>query len=215
VLFARTGGGTLLSIMLTGRVALGTALWSVVSLLAVTCLPPSLGAAAPFDQKDFQAAGSFELVVKDSKPLTSGTRRSRYQNAFVSRVHGLVPGNADGIEIVFVTKPITPAALSDILTNDAKELRGGEYAALVLFLDKHDNVSQVNMSYVVPGTTVARTVAWKPDDLKKHFSRVTLRGRRVTLKSKGTYSEIESGHEALTLTWDVDVDLPVVRELTR
>jgi hypothetical protein len=201
--------------MVTGRVALGAALWGVVSLVAATCLPPSLGAAAPFDQKDFQAAASFELVVKDSKALKAGIRRSRYQSAFASRVHGLVPGNADGIEIVFVTKPITAAALPEILTNDAKELRAGDYAALVLFLDKHDNVSQVNLSYVVPGTTVARTVAWKPDDLKKHFSSVTVRGRRVAVKSKGTYSEIGSGHEALTLTWDVDVDLPIVREVTR
>jgi hypothetical protein len=37
----------------------------------------------------------------------------------------------------------------------------------------------------------------------------------VALKSKGTYSQMEPGHEALTLTWDVDVDLPVIREVTR
>lgn len=186
-----------------------TALWSPVCLLlALTCLVPSSAAAA-------DTTGSFELVVKDSKPLKPGTSRIRCQGAFASRVHGLVPGNADGIEILFVTKPITDAMLPDILKNDAKELRRGDYAALVLFLDKDDNVSQVNLSYVVPGTTVARTVAWKPDDLRKHFSRVTVRGGRVALKSKGTYSEIESGHEALQLSWDVDVDLPVIREVTR
>jgi hypothetical protein len=38
---------------------------------------------------------------------------------------------------------------------------------------------------------------------------------RVALKSKGAYSEMEAGHEALTLMWDVDVDLPVIREVTR
>jgi hypothetical protein len=170
--------------MLTERVPVITAWWSLVCFLAVTCLSPSPAVAA-------NTTGSFELVVKDSKPLKPGTSRIRYQSAFAWRVHGLVPGNADGIEIVFVTKPITDAMLPDILTKDAKELRTGDYAALVLFLDKDDNVSQVNLSYVVPGTTVARTVAWKPDDLRKHFSRVTVRGGRV------------------------DVDLPVIREVTR
>jgi hypothetical protein len=201
--------------MLIERVPMLTALWSLVCFLAVTCLPPSSGAAAKLDHTDFLATGSFELVVKDSKVLKPGTSRIRYQSAFASRVHGLIPGNADGIEIVFVTKPITAAVVPDILKNDAKALRTGDYATLVLFLDRDDNVSQVNLSYVVPGTTVARTVAWKPDDLRKHFSRVTVRAGRVALKSKGTYSEIDPGHEALTLTWDVDVNLPVIREVTR
>jgi hypothetical protein len=186
--------------MLTERVRPITAFWSLVCFLAVICLVPSPAVAA-------NTTGSFELVVKDSKPLKPGTSRIRYQGAFASRVHGLIPGNADGIEIVFVTKPMTKAALP--------ERRTGDYAALVLFLDRDDNVLQVNLSYVVPGTTVARTVAWKPDDLRKHFSRVTVRAGRVAVKSKGTYSEIEAGQEALKLTWDVDVDLPVSREVTR
>ena len=179
---------------------------SLLCFLAMTCLAP---AAAE------NVTGAFELVVKDSKPLKPGTSTIRSQSAFASRVHGLVPGNADGIEIVFVTKPITDAMLPDILKNDARELRRGDYAAMVLFLDNNDHVAQVNLSYVVPGTTVARTIAWKPDELRQNFSRVTVRGGRVAVKSKGTYSEIESGHEALQLTWDVDVDLPVIREVTR
>ena len=200
--------------MLAERVRRITAWWGLMCFLAVTCVAPS-DAAAKLDQKDLQAIGSFELEVKDSKPLKPGTSRIRYQSAFASRVHRLIPGNTDGIEILFFTTAITAAALPDILKNDAKELRAGDHAALVLLLDNADKVSQVNLSFVVPGTTVVRTVAWKPDDLRKHFSRVTVRGGRVALKSKGTYSEIESGHEALTLSWDVDVDLPVVREVTR
>jgi hypothetical protein len=194
--------------MLTERGPLIAASWTLACFLAVACLAPVPGRAA-------STSGTFELVVTDSKPLTPGTSRIRYQGAFASRVHRLVPGNVDGIEIVFVTKSITDAMLPDILKNDARELRTGDHAALVLFLDKADNVWQVNLSYVVPGTTVARTVAWKPDDLKKYFSRVTVRGGRVTVTSKGTYAEIESGHEALRLTWDVDVDLRVIREVTR
>lgn len=186
--------------MLIERAPLITAFWSLVCFLAMTCLAPSTGAAA-------KATGSFELVVKDSKPLKPGTSRIRYQSAFASRVHGLIPGNADGIEIVFLTKLMPEAGVP--------ALRTGDYAAFVLFLDRDDHVWQVNLSYVVPGTTVARTVAWKPDDLRKHFSRVTVGGGRVVVKSKGTYSETESGREALKLTWDVDVDLPVIREVTR
>jgi hypothetical protein len=187
----------------------------VLVLAAADRYDLSVGAAATFDARDFQASGSFELVVKDSKPLRRGASRLRSQSAFASRVHGLVPGNADGIEIVFLTRPITEAAVPDILKNDARQLRAGDYATLVLFLDRHDHVAQVNLSYVVPGTTVARTVAWTPDDLRKYFSRVTVRGGRVIVKSKGAYAERESGHEALTLSWDVDVDLPVIREVTR
>src|SRR5687767_467576 len=144
--------------------------------------------------------GAFELVVKDAKPLTAGTTRIRSRSAVASRVHGLVPGNADGIKLVFATTP---------------DVRSGDHAAMVLFLDRDDRVTQVNLSYMVPGTTVARTVAWKPADLRKQFSDVSIRGGRVALKSKGTYSEIEAGREVLTLTWDVDVDLPVIREVTR
>jgi hypothetical protein len=190
------------------RVSMIIAFSGLLCFLAMSCLAPSAVAAD-------NSTGAFELVVKDSKPLKPGTSKIRSQSAFASRVHGLVPGNADGIEIVFVTKPITDAMLPDILKNDARELRRGDYAALVLFLDNNDNVAQVNLSYVVPGTTVARTIAWKPDELRQKFSRVTIRGGRVVLKSKGTYAEIESGHEALQLTWDIEVDLPVIREVTR
>jgi len=190
------------------RVSVLIASSSLLWFLVATCLASSALAADT-------STGSFELVVKDSKPLKPGTSTIRSRSAFASRVHGLVPGNADGIEIVFLTTPITDAMRRDIVQNDARELRRGDYAALVLFLDKNDNVAQVNLSYVVPGTTVARTIAWKPDELRKNFSRVTIRGGRVVLKSKGTYSEIESGHEALQLAWDVEVDLPVIREVTR
>jgi hypothetical protein len=176
----------------------------LVCLVAVS----SSGAPVKFDPRHFQARGLFELVIKDAKPLTPGASRIRSQSAFASRVHGLIPGNADGIEVVFVTKPITEASMPDILQHDARQLRTGDHAALVLFLDRADHVAQVNLSYVVPGTTVARTVAWKPDDLRKHFSRVNLRGGRFLLTSKGTYAEIEAGHDALTLSWDVDVISP-------
>jgi hypothetical protein len=87
------------------------------------------------------------------------------RGAFITLVHGLVPGNSDGLEIQFFTKPITETSRTDILENGARELRRSDYATLVLFLDNDKKVWQVNLSYVVPGSTVARTVAWRPEEL--------------------------------------------------
>jgi hypothetical protein len=187
----------------------------LLCLAATISLGASAATAGGFDPKHFEATGSFELVVKASNVLRPGTTRISARSAFASRLRGGLPGNVDGIEIVFVTRPITAAVVPDIVGNGAKALRRADYAAIVLFLDRDDRVSQVNLSYVVPGTTVARTVAWKPDDLRKYFSRVTVRGGRVVLRSKGTYSESDPAHEALTLSWDIDADLPVIREVPR
>ncbi len=112
----------------------------------------------------------------------------------------------------FFTKPITDAARADILENGARELQRSDFAALVLFLDKNRQVWQVNMSYVVPGTTVARTVAWKPQDLRQ-FSNYKFDGKRLLLKSKGFYSE--SGEEQLKLSWEVDLNLPVFEPIKK
>jgi hypothetical protein len=186
---------------------------NIFCLLAASCFVPFSGAAEKFNPKDFRTDASFELVVSNSKYLKPGTSRIRSQSAFVSLVHGLVPGNSDGLEVMFFAKPITKANLPDVLNNEAGELRKSDYAALVLFLDKGNKVSQVNLSYVVPGTTVARTVAWKPDELKQHFSDLTFKNGRLIVGSTGSYSE--AGQEALTLTWNIKLDLPVMREVKR
>jgi hypothetical protein len=181
--------------------------------LAASCFVSFSGAAEKFNPRDFRTDASFELVVSNSKYLKPGTSRIRSQSAFVSLVHGLVPGNSDGLEVMFFAKPITKANLPDVLNNEAAELRKSDYAALVLFLDKGNKVSQVNLSYVVPGTTVARTVAWKPDELKQYFSDLTFKNGRLIVRSTGSYSE--AGQEALTLTWNIKLDLPVMREVKR
>ena len=62
---------------------------------------------------------------------------------------------------------------------------------------------------------MARTVAWTPDELKKYFSEYSFDGKRLVLKSKGGYSDSESGREKLRLSWDVDLNLPIVREVKR
>jgi len=159
--------------------------------------------------QDFKTKAEFELVVNDSSVLKAGASRIVTQGAVVTLAHGLIPGNSEGLEIQFFIKPITEAAVTDILKNGAKELKRTDYAALVLFLGKDNRVWQANLSYVVPGTTVARTVAWKPEELKKYFSTYQFNGKRLVLKSNGSYSETESGKEKMRLSWNVDFNLPV------
>ncbi len=190
--------------------------WSVppaVALAALCCVvnTPAAYPDAVLRQQDFRTKSVFELEVSGSKVLRSGASKIVTESAFVTLTHTLF-GNTDGLEIQFFTKPITDAARADILENGARELQRSDFAALVLFLDKNRQVWQVNMSYVVPGTTVARTVAWKPQDLRQ-FSNYKFDGKRLLLKSKGFYSE--SGEEQLKLSWEVDLNLPVFEPIKK
>ena len=179
--------------------------------LAICFIASQVGAqsGAQFNAQDFNTRSVFELVVNDSSVLKVGASKIVTQSAFVTLAHGLIPGNSEGLEIQFFTKPITEAAIADILKNRAKELTKRDYAAFVLFLDKANKLWQANLSYVIPGITVAITVAWKPDELKKYFSSYQFDGKRLTLKSKGSYSDMESAKENLRLAWNVDFNLPV------
>jgi hypothetical protein len=168
---------------------------------------------AHFSSQDFKTKSVFELVVNDSGVLKAGASKIVTQSAFITLVHGLIPGNSEGLEIQFFTKPITEATMADIFKNGAKELKKSDYAALVLFLDKDKKIWQANLSYVIPGTTVARTVAWKPEELKKYFSNYKFDGKRLILKSNGSYSEAESGKEKMRLSWNVDFNLPVFQSV--
>ena len=185
--------------------------WPHLLAVAVCFAATHVGAqsSAPFSSQDFKTKSVFELVVSDSSALKAGASRIVTQSAFVTLVHGLIPGNSEGLEVQFFTKPITEAAMADILKNGASELKKSNYAALVLFLDKDNKIWQANLSYVIPGTTVARTVAWRPEELKKYFSNYRFDGKRLVLKSDGSYSDTESGKEKLRISWSVDFDLPV------
>jgi hypothetical protein len=185
--------------------------WAHLLVVAVCFIASHVTAQsdAHFSSQDFKTKSVFELLVNDSSVLKAGASRIVTQSAFVTLAHGLIPGNSAGLEIQFFTKPITEAAIADILKNGAKESKKSDYAALVLFLDKDNKVWQANLSYVIPGTTVARTVAWKPEELKKYFSNYQFDGKRLILKSKGSYSEQESGKEKMRLSWDVDFNLSV------
>jgi len=188
--------------------------WGVLVVAACWVMTAArVDSEVPFRSRDFQTTGVFELVVSNSSVLRPGASRIVTESAFVTLAHGLIPGNSDGLEIQFFTKPLTEAGKADILKNAAKELKKSDYAALVLFLDKKNKVWQANLSYVIPGTTVGRTVAWKPEELKKYFLDYKFDGKRLVLKSKGSYSE--SGKEEMKLSWNVDLDLPVFGEVKR
>lgn len=172
-------------------------------------------AGEAFRRADFEAKSDFELVVDKSKYLRPGATRISGKSAYVTLAHGLNPGNADGLEVLFFERPITQADLPDLESNDGKAMRRASYAAMVLYLDKERRVSQVNLSYVVPGTAVAQTIAWKPDELKRYFSNVKFANGRLALKTAGSYSEREPSKSIYTLGWNVDLDLPVKREIRR
>ncbi len=188
---------------------------TAIVVISIALSPLRAGSYGPFSLQDFQTRAAFELIVKESKPLMPRTSRIATQSAYVALAHGLVPGNSDGLEIQFLPQPITEKVKADILENDAKELKKTSYAAFVLYLSKDNKIWQANLSYVVPGATVARTVAWKSEELQKYFPDYKFDGKRLVLKSQGSYSESVQGREALRLSWNVDLNLPVIREVKR
>jgi hypothetical protein len=158
--------------------------WAVLVVSACCVMAAArVNSDVPIRSQDFQTKAVFELVVNNSSVLGPGPSRIVTECAVVTLAHGLIPGNSDGLEILFFTKPLTEAGRADILKNDARELKKSDHAALVLFLDKVNKVWQANLSYVIPGTTVARTVAWTPEELKKYFSDYKFDGKRLVLKS--------------------------------
>ena len=188
---------------------------TAIVVISVVLSPLHAGSYGPFTLQDFQTRAAFELVVNEAQPLTPGTSKIATQSAYVTLAHGLVPGNSDGLEIQFFSSPITENAKADMVENDAKELKKTSYATFVLYMGKDNKIWQANLSFVAPGVTVARTVAWKSEELQKYFSDFRFDGKRLVLKSKGSYSESEKGREKLRLSWQVDLNLPVVREVKR
>lgn len=84
--------------------------------------------------------------------------------------------------------------------------RPDRQATLLLFLEKDDTIWQVNLTVVVPGQAVVRTVAGNPEELQRFTSGYAFDGRRLRLRSRGAYSE---PNPPLTVRWDVDIDAAV------
>jgi hypothetical protein len=79
-----------------------------------------------------------------------------------------------------------------------------------LFLDERKQIWQANLTYVIPGTTVVRTVASNREELTKYFSDYRFEQNHLRLKSNETYNTApDSKDEILTLSWATDLDIPV------
>jgi len=161
------------------------------------------------DLEQFRTKAVFQLAIHKSAVLKLGDSKLVTESVFVTRTNKFFGGRINALLIQFFTRPITAEAQADILKNDAKEMTKGDYAALVLFLDQQNHISQINLTYVVPGITVVRTVASTSEDIRKYFSDYHFDHERLRLKSKGSYNEPESQDEEISLSWDVDLDVPV------
>jgi len=103
-----------------------------------------------------------------------------------------------------------------LLRNDNNEISKAGYAALVLFLDERKQIWQANLTYVIPSTTVVRTVASNREELTQYFSDYRFEQNRLRLKSKGSYNTgPDSKDEILTLSWDTDLDIPVFDQIKK
>jgi hypothetical protein len=169
-------------------------------------------AQAPRPQ-DFQAKGSFELVVTRSEVLKPGTSRLTTVSAFAARIRDIRLPVPDAIVVTFFTTPVAAADIAEIMKNDARRLKSGDHAILVLMMDDARHLTQVNLAVSVPGKTVVRTVSWKPDDVAKAFPSFSFDGTRVRLKTAGTYRESDA--EELSMSWTADIDLPVIRNVQK
>ena len=161
-------------------------------------------------ETEFQTKALFNLDVQKSKVLKLGKSRLETESAFITYTNEFFGGATNALKVQFFTQPIKEEARAKLLRGDNQEISRGGYAALVLFLDEERNqIWQANLTYVVPGTTVAMTVAASPEELAKYFSDFHFDHTRLQLKSKGSYTAPDSKEETLILSWNVDLDLPV------
>jgi len=123
-------------------------------------------------------------------------------------------GRTRALKILFTPEVLSAEEALASLRPEAKP-KPDRHAVLVLFLDKDDRIWQVNLTVVIPGQTVARTVAWKPDELRRFSSSYSYTQQRVRLKTKGTFSEVAPDRPQASLAWEVDVDGPVHQLLQR
>lgn len=179
-----------------------TGLLAIVTSLAATASAPS--------------SGRFDLDVQTSKVLRVGKSHIDAVSAFVTYTDEFFGGRTNALVIQMYAAPIDAAARARLLKyhGDDRELSRVGSVYLVLFVDKQNRITQVNLTYIIPGTTVVRSVAYTPSDIAKWFSDYRYADGRLHLKSKGTYATgADSADEKLTLAWDVDLDEAVVNRV--
>ena len=171
--------------------------------------PATAGEESKNGLEGFKTNAVFELAVHKSSVLKIGDGRLVTESAFATLTNKFFGGRINALLIQFFTRPITAEGQNDLLQNDGKEMTSNDHVALVLFLDQQKQISQINLTYVVPGTSVVRTVAYTPDQIRKYVSDYRFDRERLRLKSKGSYNEPASGDEQVDLSWEMDLDVPV------
>jgi hypothetical protein len=160
--------------------------------------------------QEFQTRALFNLIVQKSAVLKVGKSQLQTKSAFVTYTNEFFGGKTNALKVQFFTRPIIEGTRAKLLRGDRSEIGKDGYAAFVLFLDAQKQIWQANLTYVIPGATVVRTVASNREELTKYFSDYHFDNGRLRLKSKGSYNTAPgSKEEILTLSWDTDLDIPV------
>ena len=191
--------------------------FGIIVILLCCALPTNVySASGQSTAQDFQTSASFSLAVQKSKALKLGKSSLATKSAFVTYTNEFFAGKTNALKVQFFTMPITEESRVKLLRNDNNEISKGGYAAVVLFLDERKQIWQVNLTYVISGTTVVRTVASNREELTKYFSDYRFEQNRLRLKSKGTYKTgPDSTEEILALSWDTDLDIPVFDQIKK
>ena len=188
----------------------------MIVILVLAAFATDIPAAWSRTSQDFQTNASFDLMVQKSAVLRLGASRLETQSAFVTYTNEFFGGRINALKIQFFTQPIGADTQATLMKRGEGDIGKNGYAALVLFLDAKDQITQANLTYVIPGTTVVRTVASSREELTRYVSGYYFDRIRLRLKSRGTYNTApDAKDEVLTLTWDTELDLPVFDQIKR
>jgi hypothetical protein len=125
----------------------------------------------------------------------------------------LFSGKSRALLIVLTPERLTDQERLELLRGDNWRRRAGQHAIIVIFIDKDERIWQVNLTVVIPGQTVVRTVAWKPEDLQRFTAGYAYDGKRLKLTASGHLADPSSDPKPFRLGWDVDLESPVVTRL--
>jgi hypothetical protein len=145
----------------------------IAGRLVVSSQPEAV--APPRNRFEVEMDQAFERVLEEAslEAFAGGKSRLDTKSAFVTYTNEFFGGRTNALKIQFFTQPIGEEAQAKLLNRDNREISRGGYATLVLFLDERDQISQANLTYVIPGTPVVRTVGASREELSKYFSLTT------------------------------------------
>ena len=146
-------------------------------ILVLAGFATDASAESALASQDLQARASFDLVVQKSQVLKLGATRLETQSAFVTYTNEFFAGRTNALKIQFFTQPIGAEAQVKLLKRDDREMGKNGYAGLVLFLDARDQITQANLTFVVPGTTVVRDGCIESRGIGPLYLRLPLRSK--------------------------------------